>query len=135
MLSRLLGRAVTDLIPGFYCQVKLETIYWTRKPGGHMGLGTAESFTMGWLCAPAGWLWGTCWASPVRCCEPCGCPWELRIFSITKPDPAPLFDLAWSGMHQNTGSVYSVAAKRQTLVPLQSSAGRETIAVVVQSLW
>lgn len=135
-LSRVLGRVVLDLIPGFYCQVKLElseTIYWSRKPGGDVGVGTAESFTMGSLSTPAGWLWGTCWASPVRCCERCGCPWELRIFSITKPNSAPLFDLAQSGVHCDTHSAYSEAAKRWTLVSFWSSAGREMIAVVVQS--
>lgn len=53
MLSRVLWRAVTDLMPGFYCQVKLElseTIYWSRKPRGQVGVGSAESFRMGSLC-------------------------------------------------------------------------------------
>lgn len=125
-----------DLKPGVYCQVKLElseTIYWSRKPRGHVGVGTAELFTMGSLCTLAGWLWGTCWTSPVRCHELCGCPWELRLFSITKPSSTPLFDSAWSRVHHDSHSAYWAAAKRWTLVSFQSGAGREMIALVVQS--
>lgn len=52
---------------------------------------------------------------------------------ITKPNSAPLFDLAQSGVHCDTHSAYSEAAKRWTLVSFWSSAGREMTAVVVQS--